>query len=227
LQNTIEMLKKSTIKFLKDLGLNNNREWFNEHKSTYELAKKDFENFIEELITRVVKVDPTLQGITVKESVFRIYRDVRFSKDKLPYKTNFSAQFKAGGKKSPNAGYYLQVDPYSDWGSFIAGGYWMPDAPLLKLLRQEVEYNTADFKKIINATSFKKWFGELENHQLKNAPKGVDPNHPDINLLKYTSYVATHQLKTSEFTSEEILKTCVDGVKELKPLIDFLNQVHH
>jgi hypothetical protein len=220
------MLKKTTISFLKDLGKNNNREWFMINKEKYESSKADFDQFIGRLIPQLAKVNPALSGLEVKDCIFRIYKDVRFSKDKTPYKTSFSAQFKEGGKKSGKCGFYLQVDPIGEWGSFMAGGFWMPEAPVLRKLRQEVEYNTSDFKKIINSSAFKKYYGALEEHKLKKAPKGVDPMHPDIELLKYTSYVATHQMKITEFTTDSLIKECVAGYKVILPFLTFLNKAN-
>jgi uncharacterized protein (TIGR02453 family) len=218
------MIQPSTLRFLRDLAKNNTRDWFEQNRDRFENAKSDFDAFIAKLLKELSKIDPTLGGLEVKDCVFRIYRDVRFSKNKTPYKVNFSASIKSGGRKSNKCGFYIQVEPKGDWGSFLAGGYWMPEAPVLRLLRQEVEYNTDEFKKIIGNRNFKKWFNELEDHKLKKAPKGVDPEHPDMELLKYTSFIATHALTDKEILSDDFLKICVNGYKSMKPLLDFLNR---
>jgi uncharacterized protein (TIGR02453 family) len=218
------MLKATTLKFLTDLKKNNNREWFAENKSRYEAAKDDFHQFMEGFIAKAAKIEPAYAQLEVKDCVFRIYRDVRFSKNKEPYKVNLSAQLKEGGKKSGKCGFYIHIEPAGN-ASFIAGGYWMPEAPVLKKLRQEVEYNTADFKAILNNKTFKKWYSTLEDHKLKKAPKGVDPTHPDIELLKYNSYVVTHPIDTKELTDKSLEKTLLKGLEVIKPFLDFLNTI--
>ena len=219
------MIQPATLKFLKDLRKNNDRIWFDKNRARYETAKDDFHQFIAELIPALSKIDPELASLEPKDCVFRIYRDVRFSKNKDPYKSNFSASINVGGKKSRNCGLYLQIDPTKEgMGNMIAGGFWMPEAPVLKQLRQEVEYNTDEFKGIIKNKTFKKWFDELLDYKLKKAPKGVDPTHPDIELLKYTSFVATHSLTDAEVLSKDFVKTVATGYKTMKPLLDFLNR---
>src|SRR5436190_1846618 len=142
------MLQPSTLKFLKDLRKNNNREWFETNRKRYEIAKGDFEQFVAALIKELTKVNKNFAGLEPKDCVFRIYRDVRFSKDKTPYKSNLSASVKEGGKKSGRCGIYIHIEPDGDWGNMIAGGFWQPEAPLLKSIRQEIEYHTDEFKKI-------------------------------------------------------------------------------
>ncbi|MBK8413382.1 MAG: DUF2461 domain-containing protein [Bacteroidetes bacterium] len=138
------MITKRTLDFLKALKKNNNREWFDVNRSKYEEAKADFEKFVETLLPLLSKENSKLKDLKVKDCVFRIYRDVRFSKNKDPYKTNFGAYFVEGGKKSSKAGYYIQIEPGN---SFLAGGCWMPEAPVLKAIRQEIDYNLKDFEK--------------------------------------------------------------------------------
>ena len=154
--------------------------------------------------------------------MFRIYRDVRFSKNKDPYKSNLSASIKEGGKKSSNSGIYIHIEPDGEWGNMIAGGFWQPEAPKLKAIRQEIEYHTDEFKKIINSKEFKKWFDKLDEEKLKNAPKGIDKDHPDVELFKYTSYIVSHPL--NDITTNALIKDCVGGYKAMRPLLDFLNR---
>ena len=218
------MLHPSTLKFLKSLKKNNNREWFASNREKYDLARADFENFIAELIKAISKKDKRIAGLTPKECVYRIYRDVRFSKNKAPYKSNFSASINSGGRKSGNAGLYIQIEPDGEWGSMFAGGHWMPEAPVLKAIRQEIQYHSNDFKKIISHKDFTKWFGGLEDQQLKKAPKGFDKNDPDIHLFKYTSYIVSHGLNEKELISKDLVKNGAAAYQAMLPLLDFLNK---
>jgi uncharacterized protein (TIGR02453 family) len=132
------MLEPQTLKFLADLGRNNNKPWFDEHRAQYEAARIDFQNFITLLIADLQRTDPGIGGLTARDCLFRINRDVRFSNDKSPYKPNMGASIKSGGRKSPFAGYYFHLEPGK---SFVGGGLWMPDAEALKKVRQEIYYN--------------------------------------------------------------------------------------
>src|SRR5580704_12619768 len=152
------MLQTGTIKFLKDLKKNNNKSWFDAHRTQYEEAKKDFEIFIQTVIDTHNKKDPTLKELKAKQCMFRINRDVRFSKDKSPYKSNFGASINRGGKKSLFAGYYFHCEPGE---SFAGGGLWGPMPPELKKVRQEIDYNFAEFKKILSNKKFKSTCGDL------------------------------------------------------------------
>ena len=221
------MLQNPTIKFLKDLKKNNNREWFDANRPVYDKAKADFDCFVEKLIAVLIKTDPRLAGLQVKDCIFRIYRDVRFSKNKDPYKTNFAASVNIGGKKSPNGGFYIHIEPEGGWGSFIGGGYWMPEAPTLKKLRQEVEFNHEEFFKILKDKNFKKHFKDLEVHKLTRVPKGMDPEHPAAEYLKYTSFLVTEELMATDIKSPDLIKKCVSAYKAMLPFLDFLNRVHH
>ncbi len=216
------MIHKSTLKFLTAIDKNNNREWFEKNKKNYESAKDDFKSWIDKIINDSHKISDNYENLTSKDCVFRIYRDVRFSKNKLPYKNNMGAQLKKGGKKSPFCGFYIHIEPSKN-ASFIAGGFWMPEGDVLKKVRQEIEYNTDDFKKIINDKKFKTLYGALEDHKLKKAPKGIDPSHPDIELLKFTSYVVSAPIDNSDLTSEKLNKQIIKALKTIQPFLDFLN----
>jgi uncharacterized protein (TIGR02453 family) len=214
------MLQKSTLEFLKALKKNNNRDWFEKNRSKYDLAKEDFIVFINKLITELSKQDATLKGETAKDAIFRIYRDVRFSKNKDPYKTNFGAVVCRGGRKSDRACFYIQVEPGN---SFIAGGRWMPQPDHLKDIRKEIFYHIKDFKKILSDKTFKKIFKELSDVKLKLAPKGFDKNFPDIELLKYTSYIVETPLNDKSLTNKSLVKQCAVVYKAMLPLLKFLN----
>lgn len=215
------MLQQSTLDFLKLLKKNNNREWFDKNRSKYESAKDDFGQFVGALIPQLAKINPGLASLEVKDCVFRIYRDVRFSKNKAPYKTNMGAYFVEGGKKSPKAGFYIQMEPGN---SFVAGGCWMPPAPQLKAIRQEIDYNLTDFKKIISATAFKKQFGDLSDMRLKTTPKGYNSENPAIDYLRQTSFIVETRIADKEFTSKTIVKNSAGIYKTMKPFLDFLNR---
>lgn len=214
------MLQTSTLDFLKNVKKNNNREWFEKNRAKYEAARQDFAEFISKLITEIAKHDATVKGVQAKDCIFRIYRDVRFSKNKDPYKTNFGAVVGAGGRKSDKAIFYMQVEPGN---SFVAGGKWMPPAPQLKDIRQEIFYNVNDFKKILNEKSFKKNFKELSDIKLKTAPKGFDKEFPDIELLKYTSYIAETKVDDKILLSKNVYKHCAALHKAMMPFQKFLN----
>lgn len=214
------MIQQSTFNFLKALKKNNDRIWFDRNKDKYLDAKADFESFVSDLLKGLVKVNPAYNNLAVKDCVFRIYRDVRFSKNKDPYKTNMGAYFVEGGKKSSKAGFYVQVAPGN---CFIGGGCWMPGGPELKAIRQEIDYNLVPFKKILNTTSFKKTFGELEDYKLKTTPKGYEKENPAIEYLRNTSFVVSVALNEKDFTSKGAVKKCVDTYKTMYPFLKFLN----
>ena len=214
------MINKSTLEFLKALKKNNDRNWFEKNRDKYESAKDDFEQFVSELIKELAKINPVLGSLKAKDCVFRIYRDVRFSKNKAPYKTNMGAYFVEGGKKSPKAGFYIQVEPGN---SFIAGGCWMPQAPELKKIGQEIDYNLADFEKILKAAAFKKLFKELDDTRLKTNPKGYDSENPAIKHLRQTSFIVDMKLSDAAFTQKDLVKKSGAVYKSMKPFLDFLN----
>ena len=156
-------IQPSTLSFLKSLKKNNNKPWFDENREKYESARANFQEFITGLLQNMAAFDPDMKDLEAKKCMFRINRDIRFSKDKTPYKINISAHFNKGGKKSVHAGYYFHLQPGGN--SFVGGGLWMPEAAELKKLRQEIDYCFPEFKKIINSPAFKKQYGELEKER--------------------------------------------------------------
>lgn len=215
-------ISNNTLKFLKDLKNNNTKEWFTDNKKRYEDAKEDFETFIGALIKNIARFDPAVGDLSPKKAIFRIYRDVRFSNDKSPYKVNFGAHLTSSPTKvHDRAGYYIQVQPGN---SFLAGGAYLPPGPWIAKIRQEIDYNTKEFKKIINAAGFKKYFGEIEGEKLKTAPKGYPKDHPELELLQYKSYLATNYCDDKLVTSGDFLKHATDVFKAMKPFDDFLNR---
>ncbi|MGB0929225.1 MAG: DUF2461 domain-containing protein [Chitinophagales bacterium] len=215
------MLNSDTLQFLRDLKENNNREWFHDHKKTYNAAKENVIDFVQTIITEIQKFDKSIVNLTPKQCLFRINRDIRFSKDKSPYKTNFGAGISAGGRKSMSAGYYLHIEPDNH---FAGGGMWHPSSPNLKKIRQEIDYNTEDFEKIVANPKFVAFFGELQGDQLKTAPKGYPKDHPAIQYLRYKDFVAVRKLKDTQATSSDFAAIVAETMQTMKPLKDFLNE---
>ncbi|MES1216453.1 MAG: DUF2461 domain-containing protein [Bacteroidota bacterium] len=218
------MLQSSTIKFLKDLKKNNNKPWFDAHRNEYEKSKKDFELFVQMIIDRHSKKDPSIKELVAKNCLFRINRDIRFSKDKSPYKTNFGASINKGGKKAPTAGYYFHLEPGQ---CFSGGGIWMPMPEDLKKVRQEIDYNLAEFKKIIGSKKFKSVYGDLSRdaeYSLSRVPKGYEPDNPAAEYLKLKSFIAMIRIKDTDLTSKALLNKTLISFEALQPLIEFINQ---
>ncbi|TWF44914.1 uncharacterized protein (TIGR02453 family) [Chitinophaga polysaccharea] len=216
------MLQPSTLKFLKSLRLNNNKVWFDEHKTEYQAAKADFESMVQQLIDGLSKQEPSMQGLQLKDCVFRIYKDVRFSKDKTPYKVNLAASFQAGGKKSTLAGYYFHMEPGGN--SFAGGGLWMPGAPELKKLRQEIDYNFQEFEQLISHKEFIKQFGKIEGEALKTAPQGYQPDNPAIAYLKLKSFVVSHPFTDEACTQPALVREILKTFAIMQPFIQFINR---
>jgi uncharacterized protein (TIGR02453 family) len=209
------------LKFLKRLAKNNNRVWFEKNKPVYLEAKEGFDQFLEKLLEELIKLDEGLAGLNPKKLAFRIYRDVRFSKDKKPYKVNMGAGFSPGGKMIQEPGYYLHIQPGNK--SFLAGGLYMPDADNMTKIRQEIDYNTETLLKILNDRKFKKFFPSLDVFdKLKTAPKGYAKDHPHIELLKHKSFIVSHLFTDKEVKSKKFVKQVAETAKIIKPLNDFL-----
>lgn len=220
-------ISKETFQYLSELKENNVRDWFHDNKNRFEEAKKEFESFINALILEIAKFDPSISHHKAKDCIFRIYRDVRFSKDKSPYKTHFGAHITAAAKRSEihsRAGYYIHVEPGG--GSMLAGGAYLPQGPWLKAIRQEIAYNADELKGILNSKDFKNIFGSIEGEQLKKAPKGYEPDHPEIELLRYKSFLASHKISDKDVTSDGFLKHASKVFKVLFPFDQFLNKAN-
>lgn len=214
------MIKSETFSFITDVAQNNNREWFAEHKSRYEAAKADILNFIDQLIPQLAAVDPEFSAETSsKKCLLRIYRDVRFSKNKDPYKNNYGIFFAVKGKGVNEPGYYLHIQP---GGCFFAAGFWMPEAVDLKKIREEIDYNTSEFLQIINDDAFNSTFSLSREDTLKNAPKGYEIDHPHIALLKLKSYVAIFPIQDEEFLHHGIVDKLKNAFETVYPFIVFL-----
>lgn len=216
------MIQPETLAFITDVANNNNREWFAEHKDRYEVAKADVLQFVETLIPLLAAVDPEFSVETsAKKCLLRIYRDVRFSKNKDPYKNNYGISFAVKGKGVNEPGYYLHIQPGS---CFFGAGFWMPEAADLKKIREEIDYNTSEFLEIIEAKSFKNTFQLSQEDKLKKAPKGYEIDHPQIELLKLKSFIATFPIKDEEFFKPAIVNQLKNAFESVYPFILFLRK---
>jgi len=217
------MLQTSTLKFLKDLKKNNNKPWFEKNKSVYLEAKEDMDQFVEQVIEGFGKTDPEIATLHPKDCTYRIYRDVRFSPDKTPYKTHMGAYLNKGGKKVPTAGYYLHIESGS---SMAGGGLWMPQAPELNKVRQEIDYSFAEWKKILGDRNFKKNFpdGLDQGEILSRPPKGYDDQNPAIEYLKLKSFIVTRNFTDAEVQSKTFLKEILRTFTSMTAFVQFLNR---
>jgi uncharacterized protein (TIGR02453 family) len=217
------MLQASTLKFLKDIKKHNNKPWFEKNKSLYLAAKEDVEHFIEQVIAGLGKTDAEIAGLQPKDCTYRIYRDVRFSKDKTPYKIHMGAYLNKGGKKMPTAGYYLHLEPGRN---MIGGGLWMPQAPELNKVRQEIDYSFEEWTGILGNKVFKKSFPDRLDTEdmLSRPPKGYTDDNPAIDDLKLKSFIVTRMLTDAEVQSKTFLKEVVKTFESMKAFVYFLNR---
>jgi len=216
------MIQRHTFSFLKELVENNNREWFQENKERYEAARENVIEFADGLLKLLRKIDPNIDdSLEAKKCVMRIYRDIRFSKNKTPYKNNFGVSIPTKGKKLGGAEYYLQISPGN---SFLAGGYWAPEAPHLKAIRQEIDYNAHELKNIVDDKEFVKLFGEFRKQdQLKSVPREYGADNENIDLLKLKSFVAFHPFKEEELLKKDAVEKVATLCSKIYPLNVFLN----
>lgn len=215
------MLTNETLKFLKELSKNNNKEWFEKNRKRYENAQTEIKAFIAEWIKNYGKKDESIAHLDPKKCIFRINRDVRFSANKSPYKNNLGAYLTKGGKNTNLAGFYLHIEPNN---CFFGAGNYMPMPDQLSKIRQEIDYNFSDFKKIVSSKKFKDNFGDLsEENKLKRPPKGYDENNEAIEYLKLKGFTVFKKITDEEITAKDFVKTITDLSTAVKPFIDFLN----
>ncbi len=208
------------FKYLDELNKNNNREWFNDHKNLYTEAQNEFGIFVENLIQELGKYDEKVAKLDAKKSLLRIYRDIRFSKDKTPYKTYFGASL-GMGKSNEKAGHYLHLEPGK---SFVASGIYLPEAAVLKIIRKEISVFKDDFLKTVDDKDFKKHYGELDReHELKKIPQGFEKEDPMAEYLKLKSFIGTHHLTNKDIMDKNAVQNLTAIMKSAKPLKDFLN----
>lgn len=209
------------LDFLKRLILNNNREWFNEHKGEYNLMRLNLEKLVISLGEGLAKIEPNFKFTKPGDFTFRIYRDIRFSKDKRPYKDHIGIYLINGGRKSPMAGYYIHIQPDS---SFIAGGLFRPENKVLKSVRNEIYYGQEEFEKIVLSNKFKSSFGSLwDENKLKRVPKDFPKDTSAGEWLKFKSYIAMKSFSKEDFLGDHFIKSTMDTFRELRPLNNYLN----
>jgi uncharacterized protein (TIGR02453 family) len=218
------MLQKATLRFLQNIKENNNKAWLDANRSAFDAAKENFEQVVTKVIDEFGKKEDEIAMLKAKECIFRQNRDVRFSKDKSPYKIHMGASIDRGGKKSGFAGYYFHCEPGDK--SFVGGGLWMPEAPALKKVRQEIDYCWDEFQKIVTDKKFVVQFGDLdiEEFTLSREPKGYEKDNPAIKYLKLKSFVALRSLNDEELMSKDLVKKITTAFEALKPLIRFINR---
>ena len=211
---------KPTLDFLLALQANNNKPWFQAHRPEYETARQGFEDYVDDFIQEFRAVED-FENLSAKECVFRIYRDVRFAKDKSPYKPNMAASVALGGKHSLRAPYYIHLEPPGK--SFLAGGVYMPTPDQLAAIRRAIDRNPARLRAAISSKPFKKYFGSLSGEQLKTPPRGYPADHPEIELLKYKQFITSYALTDKDVLAPRLVARTVEVFTALKPLLDFLN----
>ncbi len=217
------MIDPRTFQFLTDLAENNHKEWFHENRSSYEYAREGFLGLCSEILAGLQEFQPNLLHTDVKKCILRINRDIRFSKDKSPYRGYFGAGFGPGGKSSGLADYYLQIEPGGK--SFLGGGMWAPSAVNLGKWRQEIDYNPEPLKHIIEDSVFASYFPKKYGEQLKTAPKGYPADHSEIDLLKYKELFFFRNYSDEEVCSGQFANEVVHGCQILKPYLDYINEL--
>ena len=214
------VLTASTLVFLTDLVQNNHRDWFQTNRSRYDAAKSELEAFTARLIEGASVFDP-LPNTSPRDCIFRINRDIRFSKDKAPYKPNFAVALGPGGRHSGRIDYYLHIQPNNE--SFLGAGMWQPTPAQLASFRQEIDYNPDALKDIIELAEFKAYFPEISGESTKTAPKGYAADHPHIELLKRKQLFFMHRYTDKEVLKANFATEVLRGCRLVKPYCDFLN----
>ena len=213
---------KNIFKFLTELKENNNREWFQDNKAFYESAKNEFETYVNQLIPQIRRIDKSIDVVSAKQCVYRIYKDLRFSRNRIPYKTNFGAYISHGGRKSIYAGYYIQIEPDN---SFVGGGLYQPKSDILKTIREDISNNSSEIKEILENEKFKQFFDKIVGKKLKTSPRGFPGNDENIYLLRNKSFAVIHNLSDEFLLSENWLEEVIKIFKIQKPFNDYLNEV--
>ncbi|WP_264552994.1 DUF2461 domain-containing protein [Flavobacterium sp. N2038] len=213
-------IPKSSLDFLQQLKTNNNKPWFDANKPTYLKELNYIETFADALLHELSKTD-VLETKSGKKSVYRIYRDIRFSKDKTPFKTFWGGSY-TRATAARRGGYYFHLE---EGNSFFAGGFWGPNAADLKRIRTEFDHDSESFEKILNSKSFVSNFGTLQGEQLKTAPKGFDVNHKAIDLLRYKQFLVIKRFTDDEVLSPDFLELALDAFKNMRPFFDYMSEV--
>ncbi len=213
---------KPVLTFLAGLKAHNNKPWFEAHRGAYEKAKAEFEALVDQLILGMRAFDD-MGALTAKDCVMRIYRDIRFSPIKSPYKYSMSADIVPGGRRSSRQGYYIHLEPHDE--SILAGGLYMPETAQLTKFRRAIDAHPRQFRLVINEPEFKRYFGAIEGEKLKTAPQGYDRSHPEIELLRLKQVTAVHRLTDKAVLASGFPKHALQTFEALKPFVDYLNSV--
>ncbi len=217
------MISQITFAFLKAVKENNNLERMNQNRDLYHMVRDDFFDFAKKLIEKINELDKSIWALAVKDATFRFNKDIRFTKDKSPYKTNFWVIIREEGKHGSGAGYYVHIEPGE---SFIGWGMYMPPTPTLQRLRTYIAKNYRKLEKIISTPEFKKTFGSLQWQELQKVPRWFDPNHKAAKFLKMKSFFIWHNISDKKVLQENFIEYCMSVAKVLKPLNDFLNRAN-
>jgi len=212
---------KEILDFLKDLEANNSREWFDQNRDRYDATRKQFLVVAEKLIHDIRQFDDEVPVLNPKDCVFRIFRDVRFSKDKLPYKSNYGCFIARGGKKSGFAGYYLHIQPGE---CFLSGGIYMPPPEYLQAIRQEIYYHPKNYIDLIENKEFKTTYTLEYSDKLKTAPKGYPKDWEYLDLIKNRNYAFGHRVEERELNASDFLEKAIELYKIILPLNRYLNK---
>ncbi|MBW3468979.1 DUF2461 domain-containing protein [Arthrospiribacter ruber] len=214
-------MSKNYLSFLSQLAKNNHKEWMDENRDWYQEVRAEFLQDVAELLSEISKWEPALSAFKPKDCVFRQNRDIRFSPNKAPYKTNLAAYFSVGGKKSNGPGYYLHIQPGE---SFIAGGIWMPPSEVLKNIRQEIDYSGKELENILTEPKFQEAFGGMEGEKLKTSPRDYDAGHPYIELLRHKSFIVSTSFSDEEIKSGNYKEKAIHHFQLMKPFHEFLSR---
>jgi uncharacterized protein (TIGR02453 family) len=212
---------KELLEFLAQLKQNNHKEWFESQRNHYQNLRNEFTQTMEQIFPKLLAFDTSLKSVNPKGTMFRINRDIRFSKDKSPYKTNFGSYFAEGGTQSNLAGYYVHIEPQN---SFVGGGMYQPEAEELKKIRQEIDYHTEEFLGIIQESNFVKYFGTIQGEKLKNVPKGYDKEHIAGEYLKLKGFFVTATFTDTQLSQDDLVEQMADRFRAMYPLNVFLNR---
>ena len=211
---------RKTLEYLKKLDKNNNRIWFQENKALYEQSYAQMLKFAEDVTNELCSYD-YLESISPKKNLFRIYRDVRFGKDKTPYKTHWGGFLKREGAEN-RGGYYYQVGPN---GSYVIGGFFGPSKEDLLLIRKHLAQDSSEIRKLIKSKPFRTFFDTLNGSQLKTAPRGFDKDHPDVDLLRYKQFIIRHDFTSEEVNSKEFPKIVAKAFNQMRPFFNYMSEI--
>jgi len=214
-------ITKENFKFLKALANNNDRDWFTENKPEYQKHHEVMISFADSLLVKMNQHD-NIETLNGKKSLHRIYRDVRFSKDKSPYKSHWGGSFKRATKQL-RGGYYYHIQPNGN--TFIGGGFWGPNKEDLLRIREDISMDASDLREIITSPDFVNTFGQLKGEQLKSSPKGFDKEHPDIDLLRFKQFIVMKEFTNAEVLADDFIEKVNATFMKMRPLFDYMSDV--